>query len=97
VFDGPHSALHDHSSTVFVHGAGNLLQPGYGLGQPSLRLAGHVLRRGVNLGKGHSDQANATHRTLTVVRDVLIGGQMVLGHSGAMPGHHYAVADLDRT
>ena len=49
----------------------------------------------MNLGKGHADQAHAAHGPFPVVGDVLVGGQIVLGHAGAVARHDHPVADLD--
>ena len=49
----------------------------------------------MDLRERHADQPDAAHGALAVVGDVLLGGQVVLGHAGAVAGHHDAVADLD--
>lgn len=50
----------------------------------------------MDLGEGHPDQAGPAERTLAVVSDVPIGGEMILGEAGSMPGHDDSVADFHR-
>ena len=49
----------------------------------------------MDLREGHADQADAAHGPFAVVGDVLVGGQVVLGHAGAVAGHDHPVANLD--